>query len=91
MQIGTLQKGIGDLQSAAFVQKCTEITPPQFTFWRVLIFILEAKIVLGVLYSQRAENGELDPSWLISRFRGAPIFRPEVPKPFKTSILGPLD
>ena len=27
----------------------------------------------------------------IWRFWSAPVFRPEVPKPFKTSILGPLD
>ena len=30
----------------------TEITPPQFTFWRVSICILEARIVLGVLYRE---------------------------------------
>ena len=33
--------------------------------------------------NQRAENGGLDPSWLDFGFWGAPIFRPEVPKPFK--------
>ena len=27
----------------------------------------------------------------IWRFWGAPIFRQEVPKPFKASVLGPLD
>ena len=34
----------------------------------------------------RAENGGLDLSWL---GWGTPIFRPEVPKPFKISVLGP--
>ena len=41
---------IGDLQSAVFVSSYTEITPSQFTFWRVSICTLEAEIVLGVLY-----------------------------------------
>ena len=41
--------------------------------------------------NQRAENGGLDLSWLIFAFWGAPIFRPEATKPFKISILGPLD
>ena len=41
--------------------------------------------------AQRAENGGLDPSWLDLAFLGAPIFSPEVSKPFRISILGPLD
>ena len=43
------KKGIGDLQSAVFVYKYTEISPRQFTFWRASICILEAEIFLGVL------------------------------------------
>ena len=41
---------IGDLQSAVFVWKYTEITPCQVSFWRPSFCILEAEIVLGVLY-----------------------------------------
>ena len=33
-----------------FLNRTPQIAPPQFTFWRVSICILEAEIVLGVLY-----------------------------------------
>ena len=42
-------------------------------------------------FYQRAENGVLDLSWLNLAFLGCPDFPPRGPKPFKTSILGPLD
>ena len=35
-------------------------------------------------------GGWIRRGWIL-RFRGAPMFRPEVPKPFKMSLLGPLD
>ena len=35
-------------------------------------------------------GGQICRGW-IWRFWGAPIFRPEVPKPFKIGIWGPLD
>ena len=41
--------------------------------------------------NQRAESGGSDPLWLALAFWGTPIVRPEVPKPFKISSLGPLD
>ena len=67
-----------------------------------VIDTLHNKMVWGINFAiistpmvpenQRAENGGLDPSWLDSAFCwGAPIFGPEVPKPFRTRILGPLD
>ena len=39
---------------------------------------------------KKAENGGMDRAW-IWRFWGAPVFCPEVPKPFKISTWGPLD
>ena len=38
--------GVPPLQSAVFILNST----PRFTFWRVSICILEAEIILGVLY-----------------------------------------
>ena len=39
---------------------------------------------------KKAENGGMDRAW-IWRFWGAPVFCPEVPKPFKISTWGLLD
>ena len=46
-------KGMATSTLQGFVQNDTEISPLQFTFWRVSICILEAEIVLGALYRKR--------------------------------------
>ena len=50
MYIDTLQNVNWRPPICSFVQKYTEIIPCQFRFWRTSFCILEAEIVLGVLY-----------------------------------------
>ena len=54
------------------------------TMWHYFV-----RFRLKTCYCSRPPNGWLDASWLDFAFLGrAPIFHPEVPKPFQMSILG---
>ena len=44
------KKGLATSNLQCWYRNTQEISPPQFTFWRLSICILEAEIVLGVLY-----------------------------------------